>query len=205
MTDRGDALNSIEERILGVFDEAARVQSATGRSSARAIADASALMCTALSKGGKVIVFGNGGSAADSQHFAAELVGRFQHDRQPLSAVALTTDSSVITAVGNDYAYDLIFTRQLTALGRPGDVALGISTSGRSVNVLKAFGEARRLGIQTVALVGKQLEGIADVTITVPASSTARIQEAHRTALHALCGLIEDELAPGDSPRGSDQ
>ena len=196
---------SPEERILDVFDEAARIQTATGRTSAKAIADAAAVMCAALSKGGKVIVFGNGGSAADSQHFAAELVGRFQHDRRPLSAVSLTTDTSIITAVGNDYAFDLIFARQLTALGRPGDVAVGISTSGRSGNVLKAFGEARRLGIQTVALVGKQLDGIADITITVPASNTARIQEAHRTALHVLCGLIEDELAPADSHRGNQQ
>lgn len=196
---------SAEQHVLDLFDESARLLAATGLRSARAIADAGGLICTALASGGKVIVFGNGGSAADSQHFAAELVGRFQHDRRPLSAIALTTDTSIITAVGNDYAYDVIFARQLAALGRPGDVALGISTSGRSANVLRAFDEARRLEIRTVALVGKQLDGTADITITVPASKTARIQEAHRTALHALCGIIEDELAPNGSSRGSDR
>jgi D-sedoheptulose 7-phosphate isomerase len=192
--------SAAEVRIRETFKEAARIQSATGDAAAAAIGRAAAVMCVALRAGGKIIVFGNGGSAADSQHFAAELVGRFQRERRPLSAVALTTDTSVITAVANDYAYEQVFARQVAALGRSGDVAFGISTSGRSVNVLRAFEEAKRNGLTTVALVGDGGEPLADVTIHVPTANTARIQEAHRTALHALCGVIEEEVggtAPG--------
>jgi D-sedoheptulose 7-phosphate isomerase len=194
-----EATRAAEVRIRETFKEAARIQSATGDVAAAAIGRAAAVMCVALKAGGKIIVFGNGGSAADSQHFAAELVGRFQRERRPLSAVALTTDTSVITAVANDYAYEQVFARQVAALGRSGDVAFGISTSGRSVNVLRALEEAKRNGLTTVALVGDGGEPLADVTIHVPTANTARIQEAHRTALHALCGVIEEEVG-GRSP-----
>lgn len=188
--------SGIRERIAKTFEDSARVQLDTAARSSAAIAAAAALMCSSLEAGGKVLVFGNGGSAADSQHFAAELVGRFAHDRRPLSAVALTTDTSIITAVANDYAYEEIFVRQVIALGRRGDVALGISTSGRSPSVVRAIAAAKECGLSTVAIVGCGSDGAADVTIAAASSNTARIQEAHRTILHALCAVIENELAP---------
>ena len=187
-----------EERIRAIFQEASAVSLATAERSARTILAAAEAMRDALARGGKIVVFGNGGSAADSQHFAAELVGRFRVERQALPAIALTTDTSVITSIANDYAYDHVFVRQIQALGRAGDVAFGISTSGRSRNVLDALAEARRQQLTTIALVGSQTDGVAavaDIVIPVPAESTARVQEAHLTALHALCELIEDHFA----------
>ena len=165
--------------------------------SADAIAATVDAMRRSLSNGGKILVFGNGGSAADSQHFAAEMVGRFRIDRQPLPAIALTTDTSVITSIANDFAYDRVFVRQVEAFGRPGDVALGITTSGRSPSVLEALAQARRQELTTVALVGSHIAGVnalADISIPVPAADTARIQEAHRTTLHIICELIEERL-----------
>jgi D-sedoheptulose 7-phosphate isomerase len=191
-----------ERRIREIFAEASAVHAATAERSARPLAQAVDAMRAALRQGGKIIIFGNGGSAADSQHFAAELVGRFRINRQALSAVALTTDTSVITSIANDFAYDQVFVRQVEALGRPGDVALAISTSGRSPNVLQALAQARRQQLTTIALVGSEVEGIAaiaDITISVPAESTARIQEAHRTALHVICELLEDHFAGASS------
>jgi D-sedoheptulose 7-phosphate isomerase len=155
-------------------------------------------MRNALARGGKIVVFGNGGSAADSQHFAAELVGRFRVTRRALSAIALTTDTSVITSIANDFSYEQVFVRQIQALGRVQDVAFAISTSGRSPNVLEALAEARRRQMTTIAMVGSWTDGVAavaDIVIAVPAESTARVQEAHRTAMHALCELIEDHFA----------
>jgi len=143
-------------------------------------------------------VFGNGGSAADSQHFAAELVGRFQVARQALSAIALTTDTSVITSIANDFAYEQVFVRQIQAHGRADDVAFAISTSGRSPNVLAGLAEARRRRLTTIAMVGPRTDGVApvaDIVISVESESTARIQEAHQTAMHAICELIEDHFA----------
>jgi D-sedoheptulose 7-phosphate isomerase len=187
-----------ENRIRAVFAEASAVHAATAERSARTILAAGEAMRDALARGAKIVVFGNGGSAADSQHFAAELVGRFRVARQALSAIALTTDTSVITSIANDFGYEQVFVRQIQALGRAGDVAFAISTSGRSRNVVDALAEARRRRLTTVAMVGSQTDSVAavaDIVISVPAENTARTQEAHRTVLHAICELIEDHLA----------
>lgn len=150
-----------------------------------------------LKSGGKILIFGNGGSAADSQHMAAELVGRFRKERKPLPAIALTTNTSTLTAVANDYGYDASFSRQVEALGRRGDVALGISTSGNSKNVLEAVIKARSLGLITVALAGSgggRLKKECDISITVDSKDTPRVQESHLMICHILCELIEDFL-----------
>ena len=159
---------------------------------------AAAAMRDALSAGHKVMVFGNGGSAADAQHFAAELVGRFQRERRALPALALTTDTSVITAVANDYSFDDVFTRQVEAFGQPGDVAFGISTGGESANVIAALRAARGAGLTTIALTGRSggdAGRAAGIHVNVPDESTARVQEVHRTLLHVICELIENGVA----------
>jgi D-sedoheptulose 7-phosphate isomerase len=150
-----------------------------------------------LKKGGKVILFGNGGSAADSQHIAAELVGRFQKDRCALPAIALTTDTSIITALSNDYGYETIFARQLEALAKKKDVIIGISTSGRAKNVTLALNTAKKMGLKTICLTGKdggEIAKIADIPLIVPSKITARIQEAHITIGHIICELVEEAL-----------
>jgi D-sedoheptulose 7-phosphate isomerase len=187
-----------ENRIREIFAEASAAHLAAAERSARTILTAAESMRDALARGGKIVVFGNGGSAADSQHFAAELVGRFRVARRALSAIALTTDTSIITSIANDFTYEQVFVRQIQALGRAGDVAFAISTSGRSRNVLDALAEARRQQLTTIAMVGSRTDevaAVADIVISVSAESTARIQEVHRTALHAICELIEDHLA----------
>jgi D-sedoheptulose 7-phosphate isomerase len=150
----------------------------------------------ALGAGGKVLVFGNGGSAADAQHFAAELVGRYERERRGLAAVALTTDTSILTAVGNDYGYERVFARQIAALGRQGDVALAISTSGNSPNVVAGLRAACEAGLVTVALTGRggAAAKLAAIHIGVDEDRTARIQEVHATVLHILCELVERDL-----------
>ena len=161
------------------------------------VADAAAAILAASREGGKVLVFGNGGSAADAQHVATDLVGRFQRERRALAAVALTADSSLLTAVANDYAFDRVFVRQIEALGARGDLAFGISTSGRSANVVEALRAARARGLRTIALTGNDggpAGALADIHINVPDPSTARVQEAHRTLIHAICELVEREL-----------
>ena len=150
-----------------------------------------------LANGGTLFWCGNGGSAADSQHLAAELVGRFKKNRRALRSIALTTDTSVLTCVANDYSYDDIFARQVEALGRPGDVLIGISTSGNSENVLRAFEVAKQMGLKTIALLGKEggyTKDLSDHALVIPSDSTARIQEAHILIGHILCELIEQEL-----------
>ena len=161
------------------------------------VADAAAAILAVSREGGKVLVFGNGGSAADAQHVATDLVGRFQRERRALAAVALTADSSLLTAVANDYAFDRVFVRQIEALGTRGDLAFGISTSGRSANVVEALRAARARGLTTIALTGNDggpAGALADIHINVPDPSTARVQEAHRTLIHAICELVEREL-----------
>ena len=154
---------------------------------------------SALANGHKLLVFGNGGSAADSQHIAAELVGRYQKERRGLPAMALTTDTSILTSVGNDYGYEHIFARQIEAHAVAGDIALGISTSGNSPNVERALNRARELGgIVTAAFLGRdggRIKGIVDHAIVIPANDTARIQECHITLGHILCELVEARLA----------
>jgi D-sedoheptulose 7-phosphate isomerase len=153
-----------------------------------------------LRGGGKVLTFGNGGSAADAQHLAGELVGRFRRERAALSAIALTTDSSVVTAIGNDMGYESVFRRQVEAHGRPGDVAVGITTSGRSPNVVQALQLARERGLVTVGLTGGgggRLAGAVDYLIDVPHAETARIQEVHVMVVHVLCQIVEEAMPRG--------
>jgi phosphoheptose isomerase len=162
-----------------------------------AVLAAARMIVESIGSGGTLLVFGNGGSASDAQHVAAELVGRFERERRGLAAVALTTDTSVLTSIANDYAFDRVFERQIAAIGRAGDVALGISTSGQSENVAAALHAARARGLHTIALTGRdggRVGAAADVHINVPGDATPRIQEVHRTLLHAICGLVENAL-----------
>ena len=154
--------------------------------------------CVELYKGtNKTILAGNGGSAADAQHIAAELVGRYGFDRPSIPSLSLTTDTSNLTAIGNDYGYDKVFSRQLEGMGQSGDIFIGISTSGNSLNIINAFHSAKEKGIMTVALVGKdggEMAKMADIAIVVPSDSTPRIQESHILIGHILCDIIEKEL-----------
>jgi D-sedoheptulose 7-phosphate isomerase len=161
------------------------------------VESAAALIARALAGDHKLLLCGNGGSAADSQHLAAEFTGRFVKDRRPLAALALTTDTSALTCIANDYSFDEVFSRQVTALGRAGDCLLAISTSGNSPNVLRAAEAARAGGLRTIGLLGRdggKLLALCDVPIVVPSSTTARIQEAHIFIGHALCAMVEEAL-----------
>jgi len=161
------------------------------------VLQAGSLATHSLKQGGKLLFCGNGGSAADSQHLAAELTGRFIKDRRPLAAMALSTDTSALTCIGNDYSFDEIFARQVVGLGRKGDVLIGISTSGNSRNVIRAVEEAKKLGMVSIGLLGRdggQLKSLCDHSIVVPSDVTARIQECHILIGHTLCGMIEQEL-----------
>jgi D-sedoheptulose 7-phosphate isomerase len=179
-----------------------RSQQAVEKASADAKFTASVLVAAeriagSLKNGGKVLLAGNGGSAADAQHIAAELVGRFVNDRAPLAAVALTTDTSALTAIGNDYGFEQVFARQVSALARPGDVFIGISTSGKSPNIVAALNAARKLGMVNIGMTRDTttpMHALCDVTIGVPATETALIQQIHITAAHAICHLVEREL-----------
>lgn len=185
------------ERIHQIARESIEAKKAFFDSHTDKVARAAELMITSVRSGGKVLIFGNGGSAADAQHIAAELVNRLNYDRPPIAAIALTTDTSIITSVGNDSSFDELFERQVRALGRPDDVALAISTSGNSPNVLRAVDAARELGIKTIALAGRdggKLADAVDVALVVDARSTQRIQETHITIGHILCELVEDAL-----------
>jgi D-sedoheptulose 7-phosphate isomerase len=163
---------------------------------AEVVVKAAGAIAAALRQGKAVFTFGNGGSAADAQHFAAELVGRYERHRRAWPAIALTTDTSALTAVSNDYGFEHVFSRQLEALGREGDVAIGISTSGSSPNVLRALAAAKELGLVTIALTGRGGEAgtIAQHHIAVQEERTSRVQEVHATVLHVMCELIEKEL-----------
>lgn len=152
-------------------------------------------MITALKMGRKILIAGNGGSAADAQHFAAELAGKFVHQRKGLPAIALTTNPSVITAIGNDFGYEYVFSRQLEGLGQPGDIFVGISTSGNSANLIYALDKARSLRLTTICLLGKdggQMREHCDLKLIVPSANTQHIQEAHIMIIHELCSLIDD-------------
>ena len=194
---------SLEARVASHFDDSARLKQASARELAAPIARGIGLMAASLKAGGKVLACGNGGSAADAQHFAAELVNRFERERPPLASIALTTDSSTLTSIANDYAYEQVFEKQLRALGRKGDVLLAISTSGKSASVVAAVRAARELGVRTVALTGNGggpmagLLALEDVHICVPHTRTMRIQEVHLLVLHCLCDGI-DQLLFGD-------
>lgn len=179
------------------FDEHLSVATAT-RAALREPFDSILSACEqSIRNGGKLLFFGNGGSAADAQHLATELTIRYRRDRAPIAAIALTTDSSALTAAGNDLGFERIFARQVEALGRPGDVAIGITTSGKSPNVLAAFEACKRIGITTVAFTGGTggaAVSLADISLVVPSSTTARIQEMHITLGQMLCGGLEIRL-----------
>src|SRR6516225_6075680 len=183
--------------LRAIFDETAAAHHRFAVQGLERVATAASVLSRALREGGKVLVFGNGGSAADAEHLVAELVGRFEGERRPLAAVALTSDPSVVTAISNDYGYAQVFARQVEALGGRGDVALGISTSGRSENVEIGLAVAKRCGMVTMALTGRdggRMGLDADIHVNVPEASTPRVQEVHRTILHAMCSLIELHL-----------
>lgn len=161
------------------------------------IARAGACLVEVVRGGGQVLAFGNGGSAADAQHFVAELVGRFERTRRGWPAVALTTDTSIVTAVANDFGFEAVFARQVEALGRPGDLAIGITTSGRSPNVVRGLETAKARGLRTIALTGGDggaAGRLAEVHVNVPETVTARVQEAHITVLHLWCALVDREV-----------
>lgn len=156
---------------------------------------AAATMLEAIKAGHKLLLFGNGGSASDAQHMSAELVGRFQRERAAIAAIALTTDTSILTSIANDYSFKQVFARQIEALGQPGDVAFGISTSGESPNVVHALNAAKAKGLKTIALTGRDGGSVgraADLHVNVPDQSTARVQEVHRTLIHVMCEVIEE-------------
>jgi D-sedoheptulose 7-phosphate isomerase len=188
-------------RVDDIFAAAIAAHSATLARSRADIERAAGLLSSALQHDAKLLAFGNGGSAADAQHLASELVNRFQRTRRALAAVSLTADSSVLTSIANDTSYDRVFVRQIEALGRAGDVAVGITTSGRSANVVKGLEQARAQRLTTIAMVGADaalVAPVADICILVPAAPTARIQEVHRTILHVLCELVEQLIeVPG--------
>jgi len=180
-----------------VFEEHRRVVADSAAVLPARIREAAQLIDSCLAGGNKVLVCGNGGSAADAQHFAAELVCRFEADRRALAALALTTDSSSLTAIANDLGFDRIFERQVEALARPGDVLVAISTSGKSKNVLRAALAAQAINCAVIGLTGKgggALADLCDLLVAVPSSNVARIQEVHSLCLHALCGAVEQEI-----------
>ena len=166
------------------------------------IAAAARRLVACYRAGGKILVMGNGGSAADAQHFVAEMVVRYKRERAALPAIALTTDTSILTAASNDYSYEEVFTRQIEAHARPGDIVIGISTSGNSENVCRGLVAAKRLGATTIALgggSGGRMKALADLALIAPSSETARIQEAHITIIHILCDLVDEAFASHDA------
>jgi D-sedoheptulose 7-phosphate isomerase len=180
-----------------IYAETIRLHDAARRGSQADVLRVVDLLAAAFRHGRRVLVFGNGGSASDAQHVAAEFVGRFQKERRAVGAIALTTDTSFLTAIGNDDAFDRVFARQIEALGESGDVAIGITTSGGSKNVVEAFTVAKDRGLTTVAVTGRdggEAGRIADVHLNVPDRSAARVQEVHRTLLHVICELVEETL-----------
>jgi len=184
----------LENEIISIFEESANLKKEFVYEYAEDIVNLGILIGKRLKLGNKLLICGNGGSAADSQHFAAEVVGRFEKERKGFSAIALTTDTSALTAIGNDYGFDKVFSRQVEALGQKGDILIGISTSGNSKNVIEAVKVAKGLGIFTVGLLGKdggQLKDLVDKAFIVRSINTARIQEVHITFIHAICRVLD--------------
>ena len=179
------------------FRESGEVKNQFAQTYADSIVNVAGLIVSSIHAEGKILLFGNGGSATDASHIAAEFVGRYDRDRVPLPALALSTDMATITCIANDYEYADIFARQISGLGRKGDIAIAISTSGNSLNILKAVEVARNLGLTTVAWTGKgggKLASLVDYSFVVPSNVTARIQECHITLGHVLCELVEEKL-----------
>lgn len=187
----------MKEKIREIICESMEAKRSLLEDGTSDVVRAAGVLIKALAAGKKVLIFGNGGSAADSQHMAAELVGRFKKERKAIPAIALTTNASTLTAIANDYGYDVSFSRQVEALGRRGDVAIGISTSGNSKNVIEAIRKSSSMGLKTIGLSGGAggiLKKEADTTICVRSKDTPRIQESHILVIHILCELIEKEL-----------
>ena len=187
-------MKSFVERI---FVDSIKVKEETFEKNSGLIVSAAEEITRALKRNNKLLIFGNGGSAADSQHIAAEFIGRFQKERRALPAIALTTDSSILTALSNDYTSDIVFARQIEGLGQKGDIAFGISTSGNSKNVLEGVKKAKALGLFTISLSGGdggKLASLTDISIVVPSKVTARIQESHMCIYHAICEMVENSI-----------
>jgi D-sedoheptulose 7-phosphate isomerase len=195
-----NTLERLRQRASQHFLDSIAVKQEAEKVLPESVAQAVVAMVDCLRSGGKVMACGNGGSAADAQHFAAELIGRFERERQELAAIALTTDTSILTAVGNDYSYDEVFSKQVRGLGKKGDILLGISTSGNSKNVVKAIEAAKKIGLNIIALTGNGGGKIAslldanDIHLCVPSNRTARIQETHLVLLHGLCDGVDHLL-----------
>ena len=190
-------MDALRARVDQVFQATILLHERVRQMELTTVTRAAGAIGEAFARGGRLFVFGNGGSAADAQHMAAEMVGRFARERRALPALALTTDSSVLTSIANDYHFERVFVRQIEALGRRGDVAFGISTSGESANVFEGIRAAKAGGLQTVALTGRdggRIGPAADIHINVPDASSARVQEVHRTLIHVICELVEDSI-----------
>lgn len=196
-------MNPLQERIHAHFEESIKVKQLAQQVLPDATAEAALLLFNALANDGKILICGNGGSAADAQHFAAEMTGRFERERMELATIALTTDTSALTAIGNDYGFEHVFSKQVRALGRSGDVLVGISTSGNSANVIEAIKAAHERDMNVIAFTGRDGGKIAamlrdgDVLLNVPYPRTARIQEVHIVLVHALCDAIDAMLMDG--------
>ncbi|MBI4432621.1 MAG: D-sedoheptulose 7-phosphate isomerase [Candidatus Omnitrophica bacterium] len=188
----------MKQRIIDNIQDSITSKKAVLETLVPSIEKAAQIVLTAIGGGQKILFFGNGGSASDSQHLAAEFVGRYEKERRALASIALTTDTSILTAVGNDYSFDHIFERQIEALGRPGDVAVGISTSGNSKNVVQGIAKAKALGLKTIVFTGRSggaLKNMADLVIVIPSQKTSRIQECHIMIGHILCELVDEGLS----------
>ena len=188
----------MKEIILAILADSVQTKQACVEKNIAALMRGAEMLSRCMASGGKILIFGNGGSAADAQHLAAEFVNRFQIERPPLAAIALTTDTSILTSIGNDYHFDDIFSKQVAALGKPGDIAWGFSTSGHSPNVIKAINTARQNRLTTIAMTGRggELAGISDLAFTVGSDTTARIQETHILLGHILCEMVDRTLFP---------
>lgn len=196
----------MKEQIISKLRESAELKLRFAKESIKEIAEATKIIHKSLKSGGKILIFGNGGSAADAQHIAAEFVNRYQKERKALPAIALTTDSSILTSIGNDSSFDNIFLRQIEALGKKGDVAWGISTTAKSQNILKALEFAKSEGLKTIGFTGGdagKINKIVDCCIKVPSTSTPRVQELHITVAHIICELVEDAVCNNkkDAPK----
>lgn len=192
--DRGE---NMEDHIVKIFKESSRLKEEFVNENLTGVVRVIEALTGALKAGNKILLFGNGGSAADAQHIAGEFVNRFMIERPPLPAIALSTDTSVITSIGNDYDFSEIFSKQIRAIGQPGDVAWGISTSGKSPNVIKALETAKKIGMATIGFTGKDGGDIArlvDYSLNVSSNSTPRVQEVHITLAHVICEMIDYKL-----------
>jgi len=197
----------MKQDIINIFQESARVKQAFAEEYADTIIEVVSLIARTFSKGNKLLIFGNGGSSTDASHIAAEFVNRFMMERPGLPAIALNTDMAVITSISNDYDFSEIFAKQVKALGQEGDIAIGISTSGTSPNVVKAMAAAKDLGLVTICLTGAKnkggkLAGMSDYAFVVPSKETPRIQEAHITLAHVICQMVDETLFGQTSGKG---